>query len=247
MDSVRDWDDVNGNGIRDPGEAWTETDPRLPDSDFDGLMDGYDVTHPVDSHEAVMLISRHPHVYSTRTGGEITFHGELTGQHGFAPTDPNDPDSDGDGAMDGAEVRGWTVIIYRQISYEEIERREVRSDPNKNDTDGDGLLDGLEMGYSDPTNPDTDGDGRDDKWEYDNGSPLNAIDGTAPRLHDLAVGRDTVYEEVVEVNLLGYRYTVKIPVKYVFHVSFTAVDGGGLSSIGVNLDGGTSASEDLDG
>lgn len=58
-------------------------------------------------------------------------------------TDANDPDTDGDGLQDGAEVN------------------EYNTDPLETDTDGDGLSDGEEVNsyQTDPTNEDTDGDG----------------------------------------------------------------------------------------
>ena len=58
-------------------------------------------------------------------------------------TDPNNPDTDGDGLKDGEEVNAY------------------KTDPLNPDTDGDGLKDGEEVRtYStNPLNPDTDGDG----------------------------------------------------------------------------------------
>ncbi len=58
-------------------------------------------------------------------------------------TDPRNPDTDGDGLRDGAEVRTY------------------HTDPLKKDTDGDGLNDGEEIFayHTDPLNKDTDGDG----------------------------------------------------------------------------------------
>ena len=67
-------------------------------------------------------VTRHPNVFARNT-------------------DPNDPDSDGDGAPDGAEIT---------------------SNPLLPDTDGDGLSDGFELAQVPPLNPasaDTDGDG----------------------------------------------------------------------------------------
>ena len=64
-------------------------------------------------------------------------------------TDPNNPDTDGDGLTDGLETEGPT-------------------DPLNPDSDGDGILDGDEdlnrngqqdPGETDPNNPDSDGDG----------------------------------------------------------------------------------------
>ena len=58
-------------------------------------------------------------------------------------TDPNNPDTDGDGVSDGDEV----------FKY--------HTDPLRRDTDGDGLIDGIEVLYlhTDPLRKDTDRDG----------------------------------------------------------------------------------------
>jgi hypothetical protein len=71
-------------------------------------------------------------------------------------TDPLNPDTDSDGAMDGVEV------IYG-------------SHPRLRDTDGDGIIDGTEIDMGlDPTNRDTDMDGVDDGDELDLGlDPLS--------------------------------------------------------------------------
>ncbi len=76
-------------------------------------------------------------------------------------TDPDNPDTDADGLLDGEEVLTWGT------------------DPLNRDTDGDILLDGDEVhtyGTS-PTNPDTDGDGIPDGVEIAMGTdPLNPLD-----------------------------------------------------------------------
>lgn len=61
-------------------------------------------------------------------------------------TDPNNPDTDGDGLKDGEEVKRY------------------RTNPLRSDTDGDGLSDGDEVYkyHTDPTKFDTDGDGLSD-------------------------------------------------------------------------------------
>jgi hypothetical protein len=66
-----------------------------------------------------------------------------------AGTDPMNPDTDGDGLKDGAEVHTY------------------KTDPTKPDTDGDGLGDGTEVGttHTDPTKADTDNDGLSDGAE----------------------------------------------------------------------------------
>jgi len=60
-------------------------------------------------------------------------------------TDPNNPDTDGDGLKDGDEVKKYGT------------------NPKNKDTDGDTLPDGQEvLGCTSPNNPDTDGDGIND-------------------------------------------------------------------------------------
>ncbi|MGE5436054.1 MAG: OmpA family protein [Syntrophothermus sp.] len=74
-------------------------------------------------------------------------------------TDPNNPDTDGDGLLDGQEV----------LSY--------KTDPKNPDTDADGLKDGAEVKQykTDPLNKDTDGDGLGDGQEV-NSTKTNPLD-----------------------------------------------------------------------
>lgn len=69
-----------------------------------------------------------------------------------AGTDPRNPDTDGDGLMDGEEVT------------------QFRTDPTLLDSDGDGLSDGEEVKtyLTDPNSEDTDGDSLPDAWEVAN-------------------------------------------------------------------------------
>jgi hypothetical protein len=69
-------------------------------------------------------------------------------------TDPGNPDSDGDGLLDGTEVL------------------QLGTSPVSSDTDGDGLLDGDEVGIygTSPSSADTDGDGVFDGDEINNGT-----------------------------------------------------------------------------
>jgi len=73
-------------------------------------------------------------------------------------TDPNDPDSDNDGLSDGDEVNTYGT------------------DPLDDDSDDDGLTDGDEVNTygTDPLDGDSDDDGMPDAWEVDNGlDPLD--------------------------------------------------------------------------
>lgn len=97
-------------------------------------------------------------------------------------SDPNNPDTDGDGLMDGQEVNNIKSSFMKADTDgdglkdgEEVNK--YKTDPNKADTDGDGLKDGEEVNSykTDPLVVDTDKDGLNDgdevnKYKTD---PLN--------------------------------------------------------------------------
>lgn len=87
-------------------------------------------------------------------------------------TDPQSPDTDGDGLTDGDEVNRYhTSPLMRDSDGDGLrdgdEIVSSRTDPQKSDTDGDGLSDGDEITkfHSDPLKMDTDGDGLTDGQE----------------------------------------------------------------------------------
>ena len=81
-------------------------------------------------------------------------------------TDPNNPDSDGDGLSDGAEVAGAGS--------------RPATNPTSADTDGDGLNDLVETNIpgvgTDPTNTDSDEDGLSDAVETNTGTFVSATE-----------------------------------------------------------------------
>ena len=82
-------------------------------------------------------------------------------------TDPNNPDTDGDGLKDGDEVNKYGT------------------NPLNPDTDGDGLRDGREVELgTDPLNPDTDDDGLVDGREVELGTNPKVADSDADELSD---------------------------------------------------------------
>ncbi len=87
-------------------------------------------------------------------------------------TDPNNPDTDGDGLTDGDEVLKYMTDPLKADTdgdglTDGDEVMKYKTDPLKADTDGDGLNDGDEvMKYkTDPLKVDTDGDGLSDADE----------------------------------------------------------------------------------
>jgi hypothetical protein len=111
----------------------------------------------------------------------------------------NDPDSDGDGASDGFEVKfGFNPLEPSDASLDadgdgltNAEEESTGTNPLAADTDGDFLSDGdeLVLYFTDPRDPDTDGDGLLDGEEI-------AL-GTNPSLPDTDNGGRSDFEEVV--------------------------------------------------
>jgi outer membrane protein OmpA-like peptidoglycan-associated protein len=87
-------------------------------------------------------------------------------------TDPNNPDTDGDGLKDGEEsFKYHTNPLLVDTDADKVsdgdEVFRYHTDPAKSDTDGDGLFDGEEIFqyHTDPLRADTDGDGLRDGQE----------------------------------------------------------------------------------
>ena len=80
-------------------------------------------------------------------------------------TDPTLADTDGNGTSDGEEDLDGDGLTNSQ------ELHEYNTNPIAIDSDGDGISDGEEVNthHTDPNNTNTDGDGRDDDWEVNNG------------------------------------------------------------------------------
>lgn len=168
-------EDINGNGIVDPGE----TDPRNPDTDNDGIPDGIE-----DFNRNGRLDIGETDPLNPDTDGDGLLDGleDLNANGIYEPelgeTDPLSADSDGDGIDDLTEVNS-----------------EAGLDPNNPDTDGDNIPDGVEdanqngiyepeLGETDPTNPDTDNDGLRDGCEDRNANGVVDPDETDPRVSD---------------------------------------------------------------
>ena len=141
--------DPDQDGLSNLEEYQLGSIPNQPDSDGDGLLDGGSIT----------LASSEPRfgdwaalgIVFTDSGGQRTFVGESD-----AGTDLLEPDTDGDGLADGAEIMAGT-------------------DPLESDSDRDGLPDGVETNTgtfvdatdtgTDPKLADSDGDGAGDWYE----------------------------------------------------------------------------------
>ena len=87
--TVYSGDDLDGDGIANEDEAALGTDPLKPDTDGDGLLDGWETT-----------VSGTDPTKADSDGDGLSDFAEVVVHR----TDPNDPDSDGDGVNDGDEI-----------------------------------------------------------------------------------------------------------------------------------------------
>ena len=161
-DDLTNLEEVTGSENDDFGNE--PTDPLDEDSDDDGLTDGEE-TSSTPATDPNTPDNEQNVVDSDDDGLTDTEEGELG-------TDPNDPDTDGDGLLDGTEVNthGTDPLDADTDGDSLSDGREVLkigSNPKKKDTDKDGLKDGQEVKRykTDPLKKDTDGDGLKDKVE----------------------------------------------------------------------------------
>ena len=167
--------DTDGDGLTDYDEVTnTGTDPNNPDTDGDGYGDGDEVTFGSDPLNPCDPNPSNP--VCDQDGDGLT-----NAEEGSAGTNPTNPDTDGDGVLDGEEVDGTddpsTPYVVTGTSDPLDPCDPINTSPAC-DTDGDGLNNGDEAtNGTDPNNPDTDGDGYNDGYEVDNSSdPLDPCD-----------------------------------------------------------------------
>ncbi len=108
-------------------------------------------------------------------------------------TDPANPDTDGDGILDGIEAGRLTSVSATCSGYPGDADPLSRTNPTVTDSDADGIPDGVEdrshngraePSETDPTNPDTDMDGLSDGVEDPNHDGVVQAAETDPRKRD---------------------------------------------------------------
>jgi len=213
--------DTDGDKLRDGEEVFQyKTNPLDPDTDHDGLQDGYEVQTPYSLSSGLdrMLLGG---IRGLNIRRILDLTGSVPVADGAGPalasleggplmslrqdpvrvtTDPLNPDTDGDGLTDGAEVNTYrTHPLKRDTDGDGLEDgdevRKYRTDPTKADTDGDGLSDGEEV-LTYRTNPlvaDTDGGGVADGREIQ--MKLNPLD-PSDDVPIIAVGERIILEGV---------------------------------------------------
>ena len=158
--------DTDGDGLDDGWEVMVyETDPFVPDTDGDGFTDG---------EEHVLRLTEHECLDPAQADSD--FDGLLDSEEilGAVPSDPCLPDSDSDGIFDISELFDGTDPFDPQDHASDgdgdglsdgYEQDVVGTNPNGADTDGDGLSDSQEIlplddrFATDPLDADTDDDG----------------------------------------------------------------------------------------
>jgi hypothetical protein len=179
--------DADGDHLIDQRETLTfGTDPHDPDSDADGLLDGFEARFGLDP----------------AVPGDETADSDADGLTNLveqaARTDPRVADSDGDGMTDGFEVgHGFHPRDPADAQsdpdgdgLDNLGEQSAGSHPLVADSDGDGLLDGFEVhNGGDPTRVDdatvdADGDGLDALAEQAAGTDPRSPDSDADGLHD---------------------------------------------------------------
>ncbi len=184
--------DTDGDGLTDAQEADLGTDPNKADTDGDGLTDGQEVhrtgTNPTKAdtdgggvHDGAEVgngtdpLDKDDDLAPT---GDSDGDGLTDVREEALGTDKTNPDTDGDGLSDGAEVNTYTTDPLQADTDEggisdgaEVSRGTDPKDGGDDltppaDTDGDGLTDAQEDALgTDRTKPDTDGDGLTDAQE----------------------------------------------------------------------------------
>jgi len=184
--------DYDHDGLTLDQENSIGTNPEVPDSDNDGLIDGLEFnqykTDPLKSDsdddglsdgEEIKNYTTNPIVSDTDNDGIND--GEEISKH---DTDPLRSDSDFDGISDNDEIsKTGTDPTKSDTDSDGLkdgdEKNKYKTSPTKKDSDGDGIADGDEiLKYNtNPSKKDTDGGTTADNIEIERGSnPLNPED-----------------------------------------------------------------------
>ncbi|MDV6167856.1 gliding motility-associated C-terminal domain-containing protein [Flavobacterium sp. DG1-102-2] len=159
--------DQDNDGLTNAQEAAIGTNPTVADTDGDGFNDGAEVT--AGSNPLSPCSPNANFATCDQDGDGLTNAQEIT-----AGTNPTNPDTDGDGITDGAEVNGTTPS-------DPLNPCSPNANAGPCDQDSDGLTNTQEAALgTNPANPDTDGDGINDGTEVNNIPPSDPLNPCSP-------------------------------------------------------------------
>ena len=190
-----DWDDTNSNGVHDVGE----TSEPFTDGDSDNIFDyGTIMSRDTDGDgTANFKADFDPPYFNTVPDNwnlpNYDFNRSRTEQIHGSMTDPQNPDSDGDGILDGVEdgfnpawLSGLNLTTFVHNGWVDGDGNTLdRNDSSK--VWPNGIIDlGETWLETDPNNPDSDGDGLSDGYGEDkDGNGLITGDTNRDRNHDV--------------------------------------------------------------
>ena len=158
--------DCDNDGSTNGEEIAAGTDEQNPDTDGDGDLDGTD-TDPLDA--CVYSANQNPaNANAAWNAADCDNDGSTNGDEIAAGTDEQNPDTDGDGDLDGTDTDPLDNCTYS------ANQNPANADAawNAADCDGDFVSNGDEVNAgTDPQNPDTDGDGDRDGTDSDQLDP----------------------------------------------------------------------------
>jgi gliding motility-associated-like protein len=154
--------DCDEDGLSNKEEKELGTDPKNPDTDGDGVLDGTEVLDGTDPLDLCDFILSHQTLNPSEEWNvaDCDEDGLTNKEEKELGTDPKNPDTDGDGVLDGRELTDNTNPLDLCDFTLSSQSVEPSSDWNNADCDYDGAKNGIEIEYgSNPLDKDTDKDG----------------------------------------------------------------------------------------
>ncbi len=211
--------DPDGDELNNFFECQIGTSPISSDTDGDEMPDKWEVNNGLrptsndanDDADHDGMTNLEEYQWSPPTdpqNPDTDGDGASDGDEVDAGTDPHDPDTDGDGMPNGWEIDNGLDATLNDATADpdddglnNLSEYQNNTDPQNPDTDGDGVNDGDEVAAgTDPNDPDSDGDGMPDGWEITYMPPLNPLDSLDGLLDSDGDGLTNRFEYIYGCN-----------------------------------------------